>query len=182
MDFVIFDNEKQTNILTLNSQECDFDYKALNNSEYVNEDDYFKCSDLSASSEKALEELLTKINLTKSNHKNMKKKFKIKNDFSKNDFETIGFLGKGSFAHVLKARHIEKKEIYALKVVEKPLLEKEEKLYQVFVENEVLRILDHPNVIKIHGIFDDHDKIYTVLEYCSAGDFMEFITNNCNIL
>ena len=47
------------------------------------------------------------------------------------------------------------------------------------MESEVLRMVDHPNVIKIFGIFEDNDKIYTVLEYCSAGDFFEFIANNC---
>lgn len=144
---------------------------------YDNEDDYFKCSDMSATSENALDELLSKMSLNKTKN-DEKTKFIIKNEFSKSDFEIIGFLGKGNFANVLKARLINKNKIYALKVVEKSHLEKEDKLYQVFVENEVLRIFDHPNIIKIHGIFEENDKIYTALEYCSAGDFYEFIVNN----
>ena len=152
--------------------------KTLNNSGFMNEDDYFKCSDLSANSENDLDELLTKMNISKSKQKEAKK-FKILNEFSKNDFEIIGFLGKGNFAQVLKARNLEKNSIHALKIVDKPFLEKEDKLYQVFVENEVLRVLEHPNVIKIQGIFEENDKIYTVLDYCSAGDFFELIKNNC---
>lgn len=182
MDLIKFDKTIGPDFPSRHSQEPEIDNKSQNTSGFLNEDDYFKGSDLSASSEKALDELLNKMNLTKSNHKKIRKQFKMKNDFSKNDFEIIGFLGRGSFAQVLKARHINKNEIFALKVVDKVFLEKEEKLYQVFVENEVLRILDHPNIIKIYGIFEEHDKIYTVLQYCSAGDFMEFIINNCIIL
>ena len=182
MDFIKFENATGFDFPAQNSLELDSENKPQNSSGFLNEDDYFKGSDLSASSEKALDELLTKMNISKSNHRKPKKQFKIKNEFSKNDFEIIGFLGRGSFAQVLKARHIIKNEIFALKVVDKVFLEKENKLYQLFVEDEVLRILDHPNVIKIYGIFEEHDKIYTVLQYCSAGDFMEFITNNCIIM
>ena len=160
------------------NSEIDSDSKQQNIHGYVNEDDYFKCSDMSATSENALDELLCKMSINKTKN-DEKTKFIVKNDFSKIDFEILGFLGKGNFANVLKARLISKNKIYALKVVDKSHLEKEDKLYQVFVENEVLRIFDHPNIIKIYGIFEENDKIYTVLEYCSAGDFYEFIVNNC---
>jgi len=178
MDSTKIDYDLKLNILEKTSQESEIETKAEIDSEtLLNEEDYFKGSDLSAGSEKALDELLTKMN--KASNKKAKKKYKIINDYSKTDFEIIGFLGKGSFAQVLKARHNKLNEIIALKVVERSFLEKEYKFYQVFLEHEVLRMLDHPNVIKIKGIFEEHDKIYTVLEYCSAGDFREFIMNNC---
>ena len=122
------------------------------------------------------------MNISKSKQQRDHKTFTLKNDFSKNDFEVNGYIGKGSFAQVLKARHIANSTIHALKVVDKPLLVKEGKLHQVFIENEVLRMLDHQNIIKLSGIFEENDKIYSVLEYCSAGDFNEFITNNCKII
>ena len=30
------------------------------------------------------------------------------------------------------------------------------------------------------GIFEDHDKLYIVLEYCACGDFYDFLKNNGN--
>jgi hypothetical protein len=182
MDFIKIENGIGSDLPAHNLSVLDSDNKTQNSSEVINEDDYFKGSDLSAGSEKALDELITKMNISKPNYKKPKKHFTVGNEFCKNDFEIIGFLGRGSFAQVLKARHLTKNEIFALKVVEKAFMEKENKLYQVFVENEILRIVDHPNIIKIYGIFEENDKIYTVLQYCSAGDFMEFITNNCIIL
>lgn len=180
MDLTHLANNSKSDVLVHSSSTSDLDNKPRNQCEFVNEEDYFKCSDLSDGSEDALDQLLTKMNICKSKQKK-EKKFQVVNDFCKNDFEVTGFLGKGNFAQVLKARNFSKNQTFALKMVDKPFLEKEDKLYQVFVEHEVLKILDHPNIIKHYGIFEENDKIYTVLEYCSAGDFDEFIINNGKI-
>lgn len=31
---------------------------------------------------------------------------------------------------------------------------------------EKLSLIDHPNIVKIYGIFEQEDKIYVVLEFC----------------
>jgi serine/threonine protein kinase len=31
---------------------------------------------------------------------------------------------------------------------------------------EKLSFIDHPNIVKIYGIFEQDDKIYVVLEFC----------------
>jgi 3-phosphoinositide dependent protein kinase-1 len=52
-------------------------------------------------------------------------------------------------------------------------------LYQVYLENEILQNLDHPNILKVESVFEDADKIFMVLEYIENGDFFEFMKNNC---
>ena len=59
-------------------------------------------------------------------------------------------------------------------------LYKKNKLYQIYLENELLLDLSHPNIIKIYGIFEENDKIYIVLEYCEKGEFNELLKNNSN--
>jgi len=68
--------------------------------------------------------------------------------------------------------------VFAIKIIEKSFMKHEKKLHQIYLENEILSKLSHPNIIKIYGIFEERSKIYIVLEYCEKGDFFEFIKNN----
>jgi len=107
--------------------------------------------------------------------------FNTKNTFTKEDFDILCVLGKGAYARVVKAKYKKNDEIVAIKVIDKAFIEKENKVYQVYLENELLGRLHHKNIIKIIGIFDDPNKINIVLEYCSNGDFSDYIIKNCNL-
>ena len=48
----------------------------------------------------------------------------------------------------------------------------------MYLENEILQRISHPNIIKIEGIFEENDKIFMVLEYLPNGDFYEFLKSN----
>jgi aurora kinase len=37
---------------------------------------------------------------------------------------------------------------------------------QFITEVKIQTFLDHPNIVKLFGIFDDEKKIYLILEYC----------------
>ncbi len=52
------------------------------------------------------------------------------------------------------------------------------KIYQIYLENALLLMLNHPFIIKIIGIYHDISKVYIVLEYCTNGDFSDFINKN----
>jgi 3-phosphoinositide dependent protein kinase-1 len=94
------------------------------------------------------------------------------------DFNKIQSLGKGSYAEVTLVKRITTGKLYALKAIDKAFMEKEKKQYQVFVEKEVLKKLDHPNIIKLHGCFPENNKLYFVLEYIAGGEFAEYLTVN----
>ena len=55
---------------------------------------------------------------------------------------------------------------------------KENKGYQIFVENEMLNYCNHPNIIKIFGFYEDKESFYLVEEYCQKGDLAEFLNQN----
>lgn len=43
------------------------------------------------------------------------------------------------------------------------------------MEVEILRELDHPNVIKLFETFEDKDSIYIVMEICEGGELFYLI-------
>lgn len=72
--------------------------------------------------------------------------------------------------------HLKKnKTPYALKVMEKQFLLKEGKISIVQVEREVLSKLAHFNMVRLFWSFQDKARIYFVFEYCSGGEFSDFI-------
>jgi 3-phosphoinositide dependent protein kinase-1 len=56
----------------------------------------------------------------------------------------------------------------------------ENKLYQIYIENEILQKVYHPNILKCEGIFEENDKIFMVIEYLQNKDFYEFLKINSN--
>lgn len=145
---------------------------------YVNEDDFFRSSSLdyfrSSSFSGARFNELEKDN---GSHK-MTSKF----NFQSKDFEILSSLGSGAYAEVYKAKHKVTNVVYSIKVIDKRNVEKENKLYQIFVENELLNFCNHPNIINIYGSYEDKDNACLVEEYCPKGDLAEFIIHNGNIL
>ena len=45
-------------------------------------------------------------------------------------------------------------------------------------EIELLRQLDHPNIVKLFEYFSNNDKYYLITEYCKGGDLSELIFKN----
>lgn len=43
-------------------------------------------------------------------------------------------------------------------------------------EIQILRTLDHPNVIKCYDIYKTHSHCYIVTEYCQNGDLLNYLT------
>ena len=106
-------------------------------------------------------------------------KLKTKKDFKKEDFELISISGKGSYGTVLKVKlKNEINKIYGIKVMEINTMQKLKKLHHIYLENEILFELNHPNIVKLEGSFKTKHKIYLVLEYLSKGDFSDFIKIN----
>lgn len=78
----------------------------------------------------------------------------------------------GSFGSVFRARDLTSKEIFAIKAINLQNAYSEELLNN---EIEVLKMLDHPNIIKLHEVFIDSNFLYLVMEYMEAGDLYDYI-------
>ena len=105
-----------------------------------------------------------------------------KNKFNICDFNILTCLGNGSYAKVFKAKHKKTGIIYSIKAIDKKIIDKENKTYQVYVENEMLNLCNHLNIISIYGFFENNDNYFIVEEYCSKGDLSVFLLNNWNKL
>ena len=46
----------------------------------------------------------------------------------------------------------------------------------VDAELAIMKMMDHPNIIKLYETFEDHRNIYLIMENCSGGDLFERIT------
>jgi calcium-dependent protein kinase len=62
---------------------------------------------------------------------------------------------------VLKGVHKESKQERAIKIIKKSKLPDQEKFKS---ELQIMRILDHPNIIKLFEVFEDKKYIYFVME------------------
>mmetsp|Transcript_49103 Transcript_49103/g.104421 ORF Transcript_49103/g.104421 Transcript_49103/m.104421 type:complete len:541 (+) Transcript_49103:285-1907(+) len=60
-------------------------------------------------------------------------------------------------------------EQYALKSIQLRLVEKKY-LEELKNEIDVLRTLDHPNIVKAYEVYENRKNIYVLMEYCSGGD------------
>ena len=94
------------------------------------------------------------------------------------DYIKISKLGSGSYGQVYKAKHKETNKIYAIKEINKAKLIKENKYYQAIIENEMLKICNHPNIVKYFGFYEDKENFSIIEEYCPYGDFASFINEN----
>lgn len=59
--------------------------------------------------------------------------------------------------------------MYAIKSIQLSLLQ-DSYLDELRNEIEVLRSLDHPNIVKAYEVYETKRNIYVVMEYCGGGD------------
>ncbi|KAJ5808523.1 hypothetical protein N7474_009792 [Penicillium riverlandense] len=88
------------------------------------------------------------------------------------DFEPLLCLGKGSFGTVLLVRHAVTGKLYAQKQFRKASLTVHKKLVeQTKTERMILESVNrHPFVVKLFYAFQDHEKLYLILEYAQGGE------------
>lgn len=83
-------------------------------------------------------------------------------------------IGKGAFGEVRKALHLQSGIYRAIKIIYKSQASPEEQK-KILNEIEVLRNLDHPNIVKIYEYFEDENFIYIVMELITGGELFDKI-------
>jgi serine/threonine protein kinase len=74
---------------------------------------------------------------------------------STKDFKMIKELGKGSFGKVYHVVHNLTANHYALKMIRKAQIHQLKMVDQIKNEIEIMQILQHPNIVKLHTYFED---------------------------
>ena len=97
------------------------------------------------------------------NYRNIKETYKIE-----------ATLGKGSFATVKQAKFRETGERFAVKVLSKKKMTDEDKI-TMQTEIEILKKIDHPNIVKLFDVFEDDRFWCLVMELMKGGELFDQI-------
>merc|ERR1712151_1492748 len=72
----------------------------------------------------------------------------------------------------VKASNKATKASRAIKTISKAQMKNVDRFRQ---EIAIMKIMDHPNIIKLYESFEDHRNIYLVLELCTGGELFDRI-------
>ncbi|XP_024971759.1 3-phosphoinositide-dependent protein kinase 2-like isoform X1 [Cynara cardunculus var. scolymus] len=97
-------------------------------------------------------------------------------NFTIHDFELGKIYGVGSYSKVVRARKKDTGKVYALKIMDKNFITKENKIAYVKLERIVLDQLDHPGIVQLFFTFQDTTSLYMALESCEGGELFDQIT------
>ena len=92
------------------------------------------------------------------------------------DFSIIKLLGTGSYAKVVLSKHNINGKLYALKKINKNMLNNFEKQHEAHIEKQCLAELQNNNILKLNKTFQDKKNLYFILEFCSNKD-LGFLLN-----
>jgi len=88
-------------------------------------------------------------------------------------YEVKQKIGKGKFGLVKSGINKETKKPVAIKIMAKKNMDKSD-MELAKVEIDILKIAQHPNIIKLYDVFENENYIYIIMEYCSGGDLLSY--------
>ena len=83
-------------------------------------------------------------------------------------------LGNGKFGLVKLGINKHTKEKVAIKIMNKKKMDSSD-IELMRTEIEILKICQHPNIIRLYDIFEIIDYIYIIMEYCPGGDLFSYL-------
>ncbi|XP_059053966.1 SNF-related serine/threonine-protein kinase [Achroia grisella] len=89
-------------------------------------------------------------------------------------YDLLDTLGSGHFAVVKLARHVFTGEKVAVKVIDKSKLDDVSKSH-LFQEVRCMKLVQHPNVVRLYEVIDTQTKLYLILELGDGGDLYDYI-------
>ncbi|KAM6961052.1 MAP/microtubule affinity-regulating kinase 3a isoform 3-T3 [Aplochiton taeniatus] len=90
------------------------------------------------------------------------------------NYRLLKTIGKGNFAKVKLARHILTGREVAIKIIDKTQLNPNS-LQKLFREVRIMKILNHPNIVKLFEVIETERTLYLVMEYASGGEVFDYL-------
>lgn len=95
------------------------------------------------------------------------------------DYEEVGLLGEGAFGKVIKVKHKISKVARAMKIIQKDKIKMHSDEEKAMInEINVVKSLDHPNIMKVYEYFNVPEYLYIVSELCTGGELFDKIQAN----
>nr|DAD45670.1 TPA_asm: hypothetical protein HUJ06_003900 [Nelumbo nucifera] len=82
-------------------------------------------------------------------------------------------IGEGTFAKVKLALNTSTDQYVAIKIIDKQMVMENKLMEQVKREISTMKLLNHPNIVRIHEVIATKTKIYIVMEYVSGGQLSD---------
>uniref|UniRef100_A0A672SEP2 non-specific serine/threonine protein kinase n=1 Tax=Sinocyclocheilus grahami TaxID=75366 RepID=A0A672SEP2_SINGR len=86
-------------------------------------------------------------------------------------------LGKGNFAVVKLAKHRITKTEVAIKIIDKTQLDAVN-LEKIYREVQIMKMLDHPHIIKLYQVMETKNMLYLVTEYAKNGEIFDYLAKH----
>nr|CAD1817321.1 unnamed protein product [Ananas comosus var. bracteatus] len=93
-------------------------------------------------------------------------------------YELGRMIGEGTFAKVKFARNTETGEPVAIKILDKEKVLKHKMVEQIKREIATMKLIKHPNVVRIYEVMGSKTKIFIVLEFVTGGELFDKIVNH----
>uniref|UniRef100_A0AC11CXA4 Microtubule affinity regulating kinase 2 n=2 Tax=Ovis aries TaxID=9940 RepID=A0AC11CXA4_SHEEP len=90
------------------------------------------------------------------------------------NYRLLKTIGKGNFAKVKLARHILTGKEVAVKIIDKTQLNSSS-LQKLFREVRIMKVLNHPNIVKLFEVIETEKTLYLVMEYASGGEVFDYL-------
>ncbi|CAG5867015.1 unnamed protein product [Menidia menidia] len=90
------------------------------------------------------------------------------------NYRLLKTIGKGNFAKVKLAKHLLTGREVAIKIIDKTQLNPTS-LQKLFREVSVMKILNHPNIVKLFEVIETEKTLYLVMEYASGGEVFDYL-------
>jgi len=88
-------------------------------------------------------------------------------------YKILSFLGEGSYGKVFKAREISTGRVLAVKKIQ--INNSLTKYKKTIKEINLLKNLDHPNIVKFYDFFEEEDNIYLMMEFLEGCTLKQYI-------
>ncbi|XP_072906890.1 serine/threonine-protein kinase MARK1 isoform X12 [Hemitrygon akajei] len=99
------------------------------------------------------------------------------------NYRLLKTIGKGNFAKVKLARHVPTGREVAVKIIDKTQLNPtslqkiklSKRFNKLFREVRIMKILNHPNIVKLFEVIETEKTLYLIMEYASGGEVFDYL-------
>ena len=94
---------------------------------------------------------------------------------AEHDYKKLQILGEGTFSTVYEAQNRITDIMRAMKIIKRQKHSSEQEKIEITNEINILKTMDHPNIVKIFEFYSNKDSYSIIMEYCRGGQLVSEI-------